>query len=124
MRRIQVEASKLGKRLFRNNVGMGWAGKSFIPHKPTNLTVFPGDVVIRDARPLHSGLGEGSSDLIGWTPLKITPDMVGKTVAIFTACEVKTQTGRLKQSQKKFLDVVNAAGGLGICARNVEDATR
>lgn len=32
----------------------------------------------------------GGSDLIGWTPKTITLEMVGKTVAVFTAIEVKT----------------------------------
>ena len=99
----QLHYTRLGCRLFRNNVGTGWVG--------TIINKTPRDLVLRDYRPLHSGLCKGSSDLIGWTQVMITDDMVGKTVAVFTAIECKT--GRLKatRDQVLFLDAVNAAGG-------------
>jgi hypothetical protein len=37
---------------------------------------------------LKYGLCLGSSDLIGWTIREITPDMVEKKVAVFTAIQV------------------------------------
>ena len=76
-------------RLFRNNTGRGWVGKT--NHKN-------GNVFIENARPLNAGLTKGSSDLIGWTSIEITPDMVGKKVAIFTAIEAKT--GRQKPKKE------------------------
>lgn len=91
-------------RIFRNNVGMGWAGSST---KKGNL------VIISNARPLHAGLCEGSSDLIGWKTVEITPDMVGRKVAIFTALEVKKpHGGRTSKEQMNFLSVVHEAGGI------------
>ena len=66
MRLVQIEASKIGVKLFRNNVAVGWVGKSERVTAPTVVKVYPGDVIIRKARPLHAGLCVGSSDLIGW----------------------------------------------------------
>lgn len=65
---------------------------------------------------IKAGLGPGSSDTIGWTRVKVTPAMVGKTVAVFTALEVKTpgtwtEPKRL-EAQKKFVDAVARDGGI------------
>lgn len=55
----------------------------------------------------------GGSDLIGWTSVEITPEMVGQKVAVFTAIEVKTGKVRVSPAQKNFLQQVQAAGGKG-----------
>lgn len=73
-------------------------------------------------RTVHFGLCRGSSDLIGWTPTVITPEMVGQTVAVFTAIEVKTPKGRATKEQKNFIDQVKNAGGIAGIARSAEDA--
>ena len=75
------------------------------------MDIYSGDVVIRQARPLHAGLVEGGSDLIGWE---------NKT-GLFTAFETKTPNGRLTERQKTFIDAVNAAGGIGRCIRNLAE---
>lgn len=67
------------------------------------------------------GLGVGTSDLIGWRTRVITTDMVGKSVAIFTAIEVKSQAGKLTAEQRDFLAAVRASGGIAIEARSVDD---
>lgn len=102
---------------------MGWSGKSvrITPANAASVRLFPGDVVVRQARPLHAGLCEGSSDLIGLKRVVITPDMVGQTIAQFLAIEVKTPKGKPKPKQNNFLDVVNGAGGIGMVARSVDD---
>jgi hypothetical protein len=74
--------------------------------------------------PVRYGLQPGSSDLIGWRTVTITPEMVGQQVAVFTSIEVKTATGRVKPEQKLWLDKVQAAGGIAGVARSVEDALR
>jgi hypothetical protein len=72
-----------------------------------------------------AGLGvNGSSDLVGFTRVKITQDMVGKILPIFTVMEVKTENDTLKPDQKTFIDVVKGAGGLAGVARSPEDAKR
>ena len=70
------------------------------------------------------GLVQGSSDLIGWTTVTVTPDMVGRKLALFTAIEVKTKTGRVSESQTNFINRVREAGGLAGVARSVEDARK
>lgn len=102
-------------RIFRNNVGVGWIGTRIVTDRP-------GIVSLRDARPLHAGLCEGSSDLIGYTTINITPDMVGRQVAIFTAVEVKTQTGRATPAQLNFIEQVRRAGGIAGIARTPDEA--
>jgi hypothetical protein len=74
--------------------------------------------------PVRYGLQPGSSDLIGWRTVTITPEMVGQQVAVFTSIEVKTPTGRVKPEQQQWLDAVQAAGGIAGVARSVEDALR
>lgn len=100
-------------RMFRNNVGTGWIGK-------TGRTK-SGAIIIENARPLHSGLCVGSSDLIGWTSIEITPEMIGKKIAIFTALEIKTQTGKISKEQTNFIETVNRFGGIASVLRSVDD---
>lgn len=102
-------------KIFRNNTGLGWVGKS---------KSYQGHVVIKDARPLHAGLCEGSSDLVGWTEKIVTPGMIGTKVAIFTALEVKSEHGKTSAKQLNFLQKVAEAGGIaGIC-RSPEHAIK
>jgi hypothetical protein len=105
-------------RLFRNNVGTGWAGAA-TRVTAVNLSALahslrPGDVVVRNARPLHAGLCVGSSDLIGYR-------RVGD-LAQFVALEVKSATGRPTPQQTAFLNHITAAGGCAGIVRSVEDA--
>ena len=91
------------------------------PSKSMSIPVEVGDIVIRKARPLHAGLCEGSSDLIGWTTVQITPDMVGKKVAIFTGVECKSKKGKASEEQKNFDKVVKNNGGISVIAKTVDD---
>lgn len=98
---IRLACSTGNTRLFRNNTG-----------------------TLRDQhnRPVTFGLAKGSADLIGWTTRTITPDMVGRTVAVFTSLEVKTPTGRVSPEQRQWLQAVQAAGGIAGVVRSVEEA--
>lgn len=124
LKKIQVKLSKLGARFFRNNIGLAWTGKVFKVRQETHVHVSSGDVVIRNARPIKFGLPVGSGDLIGWTPLKITQDMVGKDVAIFSSVEIKTKNTAVSKEQKNFKAQVEKAGGIAIIAYNEDDAMR
>lgn len=113
-------------RLWRNNVGTGWAGRSTTA-TASNLhalaaSLRPGDVIVRGGRPLHAGLCPGSSDLIGYRTVTITPEMVGQELAVFAAVEVKSSTGRPTAEQTAFVEHVRQAGGRAGIARSVPEA--
>lgn len=116
-----IEASKLGARLFRNNVGLGWIGKIIRITKEIKLNLRPGDMVIRNARALHAGLCEGSSDAVGFVPILITQEMVGKIVPIFASIESKTGKGQLSEKQENWINMVLEFGGIAGVARNLDD---
>lgn len=100
LREAMLEASRLGSRIFRNNIG---------------VAVYP------DGSRVAYGLCPGSSDLIGWTPITITPEMVGKKLAVFTAIETKSAKGGVQDNQDNFVDQVKVAGGYAGIARTPED---
>jgi hypothetical protein len=111
-----MAATKLGARLFRNNTGTGWAGDKVVHLKDK--------VIIENPRPLRAGLMKGSSDLIGWTPITIDYHMVGKTIAVFTAMECKTPTGRVSEDQKIFIGNVEQANGIVGVIRSDDDVAK
>jgi hypothetical protein len=122
LKSIMLAVQSKSVKIFRNNVGVGWAGKSTHIKSKRTVTLFPGDVVIRNARPLRAGLTKGSSDLIGFTPTIITAEMVGKKIGIFTALEVKTAKGAIREEQLKFIEVVKSNGGIAGIVRSNEEA--
>jgi hypothetical protein len=75
-----------------------------------------------NGRLVRFGLHKGSSDLIGITPVTITPDMIGKRMGIFTAIEVKTPKGKPTDEQINFIQRVRDLGGFAGVARSVEEA--
>lgn len=67
------------------------------------------------------GLGVGIADLIGYTEVVITEDMVGRRLPIFTAFEVKTSSGRPSVEQEKFIAFIKSKGGIGAIVRSRDD---
>jgi hypothetical protein len=121
---IRLALSKTGSRMFRNNTAMAWTGSRVIRGRYGSMVLPEGSVLLLDARPLHAGLCVGSSDLIGWTPVTVTPDMVGQRLAVFTAIEVKTPKGKTSPEQTNFIDRVKIDGGIAGVARSANDATQ
>lgn len=109
----------MGARLFRQNTGMAWIGKARRIARAMSVQVQPGDVVIQAARPFHAGI-TGMSDLGGWVPVVVTPEMVGSTVAVYAQVEVK-DGARVTAEQVKWIAAVQKAGGLAGVARNISD---
>ena len=101
-------------RLFRQNVGEAWVGV-FVSFKN-------GLLILDNARRFFAGLCVGSSDLIGWRTVVVTPDMIGQRVAIFTGIEVKAKRGSPTTEQRAFTGAVNLAGGRAGFARSVDEA--
>lgn len=99
MNRIMLAMSKKGWLVWRNQVGLF-------------KTI--------DGRTVNIGI-KGSSDLMAVKPTVITPEMVGQTLAVFVAVEVKTATGRQSEPQKKWQKAVEKLGVKYILARSEGD---
>lgn len=114
-----------GLLTFRANVGTGWqgTGKPVRFSKETHIVAQRGDVLLRNARPFSTGLPAGFADLFGLTSLVITPEMVGRRVAVFYAIEVK-DGAKATSEQANFLQAVKNNGGISGIARSKEDARR
>ena len=111
---IQIEGPKYHCMLMRNNSGA---------------------YIAADGRQVRYGLGNvskknntniKSSDLIGFTTVVITPDMVGKTVAVFTAIEVKAPdwkrslNDKREKAQEAFINWIRTSGGIAGFANSIE----
>lgn len=123
VREILLRASQLQNRLWRQQTGMGWIGRSTQIKRTETVTLNRGDVVIENARPFHAGF-EGQPDTGGWVSIIITPDMVGTRVAIATQIEVKTETGVKRTKQVAFGEMAKSMGVRFGFARSVADAER
>lgn len=101
--RIRLQLGSSPVRLWRNNVG-----------------------ALRDERGrlVTYGLCKGSSDLIGLRQVLIGPEHLGQTMAVFSAIEVKSPKGRLREEQRSFLELVERFGGYSGVATSVEEAAR
>lgn len=100
---------------FRANVGRGWTGVEAI-------RLQNGDVLIKQARPLDTGLPKGFPDLFGITEVLITPEMVGKTIGVFTGLEAKAPKGKVSDAQKNVLEAIIKKGGIAGVFRSPEEA--
>ena len=111
---IRLEASNHGTTLFRINVGTGVTGNGQIRHKD-------GSVTVKNARPFSTGVPRGYSDLSGVKTVTVTSDMVGKKIGVAVFAEVKTDTGRIRDEQEKFLSVMKGKGAIAGIVRSVDD---
>ena len=113
MREIQVALSVLDTRLFSMQSGEAWAGR-IVERTPYSITLAPY---------YHVELSvPGMSDLVGWHAVTITPEMVGRRVAMYFACEVKSRRGKASGQQLRFIEAVRNAGGLAGIARTIPEA--
>lgn len=113
--RIRLEAAYSGLEMFRNNVGV----LTDINGRPVRYGL------ANDTAQLNKAIK--SSDLIGVTPVFVTPDMVGRVLGVFTAVECKESNWTFKPSDERavaqaaFHDIVRRAGGFAGFATSVED---
>jgi len=109
LNKLQLYASSLGHRLFRNNSGAAWAGKA--------IQLANGDVLVKQARLVKYGIGTGSGDLIGGTVINITSDMVGRNILVFTNYEVKANRTPITKEQQAFHEAITKLGGISVIDR-------
>ena len=100
--------------LFRANVGEAWTG--------TLVSSSLHRVTIENARRFRSGLPVGFPDLFGFRTIEVTPEMVGKKIAVFAFLEVKKPGGRTSKALEKMLAFLQASGAIGGVARSAEEA--
>lgn len=112
---ILLAAGPTGCRLFRINAGSGWTGK--VTYNKD------GSITIHNPRPFH-GATTGYADLTGFTPVVITPELVGQTLAVFTAIECKSPTGKPTPEQINFIEQIRKAGGRAGIARSADEALK
>lgn len=111
---IQLEAPRQGGQLWRNNSG------ALKDEKGRVVRFGLGNVSKEINKVMKTG------DLIGGTQIVITPDMVGKTIFIFTNIEVKSNDKNIKQderyfAQKNYIELVRVKGGIAGFAQSVSD---
>lgn len=100
-KKIILSVQDVGATVFKNNVGTAEkvdarTGKKYF---------------------VRFGLCEGSSDLIGITPVTITQGMVGKRIGVFTAIEVKKDVRKSydkhrMETQQRFINFIKSKGGI------------
>lgn len=97
---LLLRASGVGMRLSRNN-----SGTAFF-HDGSSVA--------------YGCFRPGGSDLLGWVPHIVTPQDVGKRIAVFAAVEVKTGKQKPTELQERFLRAVERAGGVAVWGRDVD----
>jgi len=115
-----IKATEYGFRLFKNAMGLGYVGKLTKSYRDS----FAGEIVtIEKARRVKFGVcNPGGFDLIGWQTVKITADMAGMRLAVFTAIDGKTEGyATMSKDQRNFARELIKAGGSAIIARRTKD---
>ena len=112
---IRVDSVKYGG-LLRNNSGMYDPANPPTPY--TRWGLGNDSKKINDVRK--------SSDLIGYTSVIITPEMVGHTIAVLTVVEVKKQGWQWSETKKNtaqlnFINWARTGGAIGCFAQSVGD---
>lgn len=115
---VRLRAASQGNKLLRNNSGA-------LPDQTGRI--------------IRYGLGNDSAalnavykspDLIGWTTVTVTPDIIGQRLAVFTAVECKgsdwrgTPRNDRERAQAAFLQDVTNAGGIAGFAGSESDYER
>lgn len=113
--------------LFRLNTGRAYIS-NLGPKGVKRLT--DGSVIITAARSIAMGFSSpsgdavvGACDLPGWTTVTVTPEMVGRRVAVFTSIEVKkSKGGKPSPEQLNWMQQVQNGGGIAGIVNSPESA--
>lgn len=109
LRTLLIYAGDLGAKLFRNARGV-----ERIAQKDCRSCQ-------RFGRVVSYGLANGAPDLVGWQPIVIGPEDVGRTIAVFVGVEVKADRGVVSEAQRKFLAALEKDGAIVGVARSIGD---
>ncbi len=113
-RAIRLATAQVNGILFRNNSGVAREEDRVVRYGLGN-----------ESERLNKKLK--SADLIGVTPLTVTPMNIGQTWGIFTAVEVKKPGWKFRAgdkraaAQKNFLDNITIRGGIATFATHPDD---
>lgn len=114
--KMLIDMSKNGLYGLRINSGEFWGGK-FVSMKTTNKRTF---LVLENPTKVQ-GAPAGTSDIIGCKSVFITPQMVGTTLAVFFAVEVKCPGKKPEPHQENYLAVMRCRGAIAGSARSSEE---
>lgn len=93
------------QRLWRINNGIGWIG--------TIISRTKEKIVLSNPRRFMSVEKGLHVDQVGFDSVIITPEMVGKRVAVFVGCELKaTANDKLSDDQINTRELIVAMGGI------------
>lgn len=115
---IQIEGVQYGTQLMRNNSG------AFKDETGRWLFFGLGNISKKHSDSIKS------SDLIGFKKIVVTSDMVGKTIAVFTAVEVKrpdwkpSAACKRERAQRAFVTWINSNGGIAGIVNSIESFKR
>lgn len=112
---VMLALSRGACRLLRINVGLGYLGT--VVKRTAAMVTLRNYRAVKFAQP-------GVSDLIGWRTITVTPEMIGKRIAIFAAVELKFGDNTATEEQAAFINVVLEAGGMAGVAYSVEEAKK
>jgi hypothetical protein len=114
IQRVLLESPKLNCSLMRNNSG------AFTDSTGRSVRYGLGNTSCRINENFKS------SDLVGITEVRVTMDMVGKIVGVFTAIECKRGNWKFKGTEKResaqhnFINFIKSKGGIAGFVNNVE----
>ena len=66
----------------------------------------------------------GMSDVMMVVAVQITPEMVGRTIGVAVAAELKTKTGKQQENQQLWQRAFQARGGVYRLVRSPDDMTQ
>lgn len=89
-----------GSGMLKTKTGQRYITYGFPPPPPPKRKKVNGKMITESRDKLKGG------DRIGWTEIEITPDMVGKKIAVFTNIEIKGPGDTIKKGQKDFHNLV------------------
>jgi hypothetical protein len=115
---VQIEGPKWGCKLERNNSG------AFEDKTGRHVRFGLGNVSKKHSDQMKS------ADLVGFKQIVVTPEMVGKTIAVITGIEMKTPGWKFnpkdahERAQFNWLQWISNHGGFAGFAQSVDDFKR